>query len=222
MSDQQARMLRTKMVGALIRKSRQERGQSADDTAAAVGLNPSVLNEYESGKRGIPLPDLELLCYHLKVDIEDILAHGPSSQEASQEIKPDVLRPLRQRIIAAQLRQLRQEKMNEIEAVAEAIGIGPEMLEEYERGKSPIPLPELESLSKYYDTPFENFLAHEGPLAHKAAAQPKEDALDLPSDLSDFVRQPDNLPYLRLAAALRRMPEEELRQFAQSLLGDES
>jgi transcriptional regulator with XRE-family HTH domain len=215
-------MLRTKMVGALIRKSRQESGQSADEAAQAIGLNPSVLTEYESGKRGIPLPDLELLCYHLKVDIEHILANKPSSQEPAQEIKPEVLRSLRQRIIAAQLRKLRQEKVEEIPVVAEAVGISPEMLEDYERGKEPIPLSELEALCHYYQAPFEHFLAHEGPLATKAAEPPAEAALNLPQDLLDFIGQPANLPYLHLAAALRQMPAEELKQFAQSILEDES
>jgi transcriptional regulator with XRE-family HTH domain len=215
-------MLRTKMVGALIRKSRQDSGQSVEDTAQAIGLNPSVLNEYESGKRGIPLPDLELLCFHLKVDIEGILASKPSSSEPAQEIKPDVLRPLRQRIIAAQLRKLRQEKVDELETVADAVGIAVENLEEYERGKNPIPLAELEALSEYYDASFDLFMAHEGPLASKTATPPVEAALDLPEDLSDFVRQPANIPYLRLAVVLRQMPEEELRRFAQSLLGETS
>jgi transcriptional regulator with XRE-family HTH domain len=215
-------MLRTKMVGALLRKSRQESNQSIDETAEAIGLNPSVLNEYESGKRGIPLPDLELLCYQLNVDIEDIMANKPTQQKTAEDIKPDVLRSLRQRIIAAQLRKLRQEKMGELDAVAEATGLAPETLEDYERGKNPIPLSELEALCQYYDAPLEQFLAHEGPLARKSAAAPVEATLDLPEDLSDFIRQPDNLPYLRLAAALRQMPEKELRQFAQSLLGEES
>lgn len=222
MSEQQARMLRTKMLGALIRKTRQDSGQSIDETANAVGLNPSVLEEFESGKRGISLPDLELLCFHYNIDVEDILASKSSPKKAAPEIKPDVQRPLRQRIIAAQLRKLRQEKLDEIQAVADAVEISPDALEDYERGKNPIPLPELEALSEYYSTPLENFMAHEGPLARKTQEPAMDTSLELPEDLLAFVRQPENLPYLRLAAALRQMPEKELRQFAQSLLGEDS
>jgi transcriptional regulator with XRE-family HTH domain len=221
-SDQQARMLRTKMVGALIRKTRQDSGQSIEEIAQAMDLNASVLQEYESGQRGIPLPDLELLCYHFDVDIDDVLANKPPGPKAKEEIKPDVLRSLRQRIIAAQLRKLRQDKVAEVDAVAEAIGLTPETLEAYERGNQPIPVPELEALSAYYDAPFEQFFAHEGPLARKSVETPPPDALDLPQDLIEFVGQTSNIPYLRLARALRQMPDEELRQFAQSLIDEEA
>jgi transcriptional regulator with XRE-family HTH domain len=220
-------MLRTKMIGALIRKTRQDEGKSVEDTAQAIALNPSVLNEYESGQRGIPLPDLELLCQHFEVDIQDILANKApgkkaSSKKAAQDQKPDVLRSLRQRIIAAQLRKLRQEQVTEIDVVAEAVGLPPETIEPYERGTQPIPLPELEALSSYYEIPFDHFMVQDKPAPEEPEASPSEPALDLPDDLLAFVRDPKNLPYLRLAVALRQMPEEELRRFAQSIMGNDS
>lgn len=227
MSDQQARMLRTKMIGALIRKTRQDEGTSVEDTAQAIALNPSVLDEYESGQRGISLPDLELLCQHFEVDIRDILANKApgkkaSSKKAAQDQKPDVLRSLRQRIVAAQLRKLRQEQVTEISVVAEGVGLSPESLEPYERGTQPIPLPELEALSSYYKVPFDHFMVQEEPAPEEPEASPSEPVLELPDDLLAFVRDPENIPYLRLAAAMRQMPDEELRRFARSLIGDGS
>lgn len=219
MSDQQAKMLRTKMVGALIRKTRQDRGLTVEDLAQAIALDPDELSEYESGNRGIPLPDLELICHHFDVEIQDILSNKPPVGKPSEAINPGAQRSLRQRLIAVQLRKLRQDHQTELDQAAQSVGLSTETLEAYERGQQPIPLAELEALSTVYGATLEQFLAHEGPLAQIPSAPTPEPAEShLPKDLQDFVNQAENLPYLRLAMALRKMPEEELRQFAQSLI----
>jgi transcriptional regulator with XRE-family HTH domain len=65
MTDPQTRLLRAKMLGALMREVRTENGKSLTEIAELLGISTSTLSSYEHGRKSISLPELEVLAYHL-------------------------------------------------------------------------------------------------------------------------------------------------------------
>lgn len=55
------RLLRDRLIGALLRAAREERGLSLEALAAEVGVAPGTLLAYELGQRPVPLPVLSSL-----------------------------------------------------------------------------------------------------------------------------------------------------------------
>ncbi len=55
------RLLRDRLIGALLRAAREERGLSLEALAAEAGIAPDVLVAYELGQRSIPVPVLSSL-----------------------------------------------------------------------------------------------------------------------------------------------------------------
>jgi transcriptional regulator with XRE-family HTH domain len=57
----QVKLLRQKMIGALLRKGRIDAGLTLEITAAETGLTAEKLKAYELGEQAIPIPDLEVI-----------------------------------------------------------------------------------------------------------------------------------------------------------------
>lgn len=62
--------LRTRMVSVLLRKARLDAGLSVSELSEVSGIDPEEIKSYESGKKKIPLPNLESLANSLNVEIE--------------------------------------------------------------------------------------------------------------------------------------------------------
>jgi len=68
---EQLKALRQKMIGALVRKGRQEAGFTLELLAEKTGLPPEKLQVYEMGDQSIPLPELEFITAALNSSIRD-------------------------------------------------------------------------------------------------------------------------------------------------------
>ncbi|MCS7247298.1 MAG: helix-turn-helix domain-containing protein [Anaerolineales bacterium] len=62
--------VRQRIIGAIIRRCRQDRGISLENLAEQVGIEPSQLERYEMGEEAIPLPFLEAIALALDLKIE--------------------------------------------------------------------------------------------------------------------------------------------------------
>mgnify|MGYP000077962283 CR=1 FL=1 len=62
--------IRQRIIGVLIRKSRQEQGMALEELAEQVGIDPAQLERYEFGEEAIPLPILEALAHVLQLKVE--------------------------------------------------------------------------------------------------------------------------------------------------------
>ncbi|PWH19022.1 MAG: hypothetical protein DDG59_04420 [Anaerolineae bacterium] len=62
--------IRQRMIGVLLRKSRQEQGVSLQELAEQVGIEAEQLERYELGEDAVPLPILEALAHVLNLKIE--------------------------------------------------------------------------------------------------------------------------------------------------------
>jgi transcriptional regulator with XRE-family HTH domain len=218
MTDAQTRLLRAKMLGALMREVRLENGKSLTEVAEVLGISTSTLSSYEHGRKSISLPELELLAYHLDSPLGRFLNPSPEDLEEGRRFDPQIMVTLRQRMIGAQLRQARSEKDLTLKAVAQAVDMPVSRISAYERGERPVPIPDLEGLLKVLDCSMEDFIDKEGPvgewLGDKVAF---ERFLALPEDLRSFFQKPQHIPYLRMAQRLSELDLGDLRAVSQAL-----
>ncbi len=220
MSTKQARFLRAKMLGALMREARLEAGKSIKETAALIGCGSSTLSSYEHGRKSISLPELEILAYHLDMPMRLFLSPSPEELEVEREIKPEIMIMLRQRMIGAMLRKNRSEKDLSIRQLAELVDMPPSRLSAYERGERPITIPDLEIILEVLDLPLEVFMNQEGPVGEWHRNQRAfEHFSQLPVELRSFFIQPDNEPYLRIAARLSGVELDKLDSVLEALRG---
>ena len=151
MMDEQARILRGKILGALLRDARLDAGKSMKEVGKLIGVSSATISSYEHGRRLISLPELELLAYHLDVPLQRFIEPSTEDLEEEPHFDPQVMITLRQRMIAAMLRQRRLELGLSQKQLATAASMPPSRVSAYERGDRAIPIPDLENLLKVLD-----------------------------------------------------------------------
>lgn len=218
MTDKQVRLLRAKMLGAIMREMRLEAGKSLKETANLIGTSSSTLSSYEHGRKAISLPELELLAYHLDVPLRFFTSRVPIEREEGPDFDPAIMVSLRQRMIGAMLRKRRIELDITMRDLAERIEMPTSRVSAYERGVRPVPLPDLESILAILDQSIDDYIDTEGPVGEWNLNQVAfERFLDLPEELREFFMVPGNEPYLRMAERLSRFDLNDLRAALDSL-----
>lgn len=219
MKETQAANLRLKLLGVMLRKARMEAGLSVRETSALLGIRPARLSAYERGERAISLPELELLAFHFRVPLRQLWDPEAALQSSRPQLDASRLLERRHREVAERIKAHREEAGMSNAQMAEATGIPARKLARYQRGERPIPLPDLEKIVNALGHRIEEYLDSEGPIAaweeqHRA----KEIFQQLPQELRDFISDPSNEPYLRLAVQLSQIPAEKLRTLGEGLL----
>ncbi|MGB2894762.1 MAG: helix-turn-helix transcriptional regulator [Anaerolineales bacterium] len=218
MTVRQTRVLRAKMLGALMREKRLETGRSLKDTAKLIGTTTSTLSSYEHGRKSISLPELELFAFHIDTPLRYFTS--PSAGEVGEDYKfdPIIMVSLRQRMIGAMLRKRRLELGMSIRELAAAVDMPSSRVSNYERGVRPVPLPDLESLGDALQQPLDALIEHEGPIGNwHMTQQAFERFCGLPADLRAFFSTPENEPYLQMAERLSKLDLHALQSVAQAL-----
>ncbi len=75
----QVRALRRKIIGALLRKAREAAGKDAAEVAAALGVAPETVQQYERGQLDIPAAQLVVASDILQTPLESFLQSPPST-----------------------------------------------------------------------------------------------------------------------------------------------
>lgn len=213
--------LRDKIIGTLIRDARLSAQKTIEECAAYIGVASNDFEAFELGTKSVSLPELEAISYFLQVPLDHFWERESLSGSASQKPAPDMemLIRLRQRMIGAMIRQARLESKLSVSELAERLGIQDEILESYELGKVPIPLPWLELLSGVLNRSIREFQDQKGPVGNWNAQQRAlRDFKALPTELQTFISKPVNRPYLDLAVRLSGMSVDKLRAVAEGLL----
>lgn len=213
--------VRAKILGVLLRDARQSAGRTAKDCAEILGLSPAGYAAYEAGEASPSLPELELLAYALQVPLSHFFGQTTLAAQTTQRpAAPDpAVLELRDRMIGARLRQARLAAKLKLKDFAERLDVSASLLSDYEYGQKAVPLPELEVIINRLGLTVEDFLEPEGVVGEwESAHRLFERFKRLPPDLRDFVVNPVNEHYLRLAQRLSQMPAEQLRTIATSLL----
>ncbi len=218
MTDKQTRVLRSKMLGALLREARLDSGKSITQLAELLGTSASTLSSYEHGRKSFSLPELELLGYHLDIPLSRVLNPSADDLEEGHQFDPHMMLALRQRMIAAQLRQARHDAGYSMRQLAEMIDMPVSRISAYERGLRSVPIPDLESLLDALDSTLDSLIDRGGPvgawLEEKLAF---EHFRELPDDLRTFFSTPGHEPYLRMAVRLSQLDLADLRAVSDAL-----
>jgi transcriptional regulator with XRE-family HTH domain len=219
MADRQGIQLRTKMIGALLRQARTASGRSLKDAGALLGVSGAVFSSYERGRRGISLPELEVLGYQLDVPIARFLHPARGEAKKRSDLNPSVMISLRQHYIGAMIRSHRTEAELTVSQLARLAGIPSSRLTRYEHGERPVPIAELEAIAEALGRELRDYIDTRGPIGEWEANQEAFAAfLRLPSDLRDFIRSDGAEPYLRMAQRLSDLPIEKVRSLGEGFL----
>lgn len=219
MTDSQALTLRAKILGVMLRDARLSAEKSISKMAAMIGTTRSTLSSYESGRKAISLPELELFAYHLERPLSDFISSSTVRQKRDVDFDPSVLISLRQRMIGALLRKHRSEAGMSIRALAEATDIPAWRISAFERGVRPVPFPQLEVLVAALGQSIEDYIDRDGPIGEWITnEQAFSRILELPTELREFLTKPGNQTYIRMAKQLSELSVEKLRALAEGLL----
>jgi transcriptional regulator with XRE-family HTH domain len=221
MADQEVTELRNRILGILIRSVRDQARASRRDCAAVLGVSVSRFASYEDGTRAISLPELELLARYLEVPLSTFQATASLNEGAkdAQLPNPELFLPLRHRIVGARLRQLRLDRDATQADVAEILGCSASSISDYEYGRRPIPVADLEVICRGFGVTLETFTDHDSEVGQWHQLHSEFDQFkDLPADLRSFVLRPINRSYLELAMKLAEMPAGQLRSIAEGIL----
>jgi transcriptional regulator with XRE-family HTH domain len=218
MTEQQEVLLRNKVLGAMLRQARNKSGKSLKEMAALIGTNPGRLSAYERGLKSISIPELELFSYQLRIPIRSFLGEETGGSTKS-DIDPKVMISLRRRMIGALLKTHRMEANLSIRKLSRETQLPASRIAAYERGTRSIPMPDLEILAERLERRIDDYIDTEGPIGTQEMQLKTVDMFsNLQPDLREFLSNPVNEPYLRLAKRLSELDVDRLRTVAEGLL----
>lgn len=214
--------IKAKKFGVRLAAFRQKKGLTTEIVSQWTGIPNEKLQGIEQGEFTITLPEIELIALKLGFSPETLIA-GELQQPTTAAPDEDTLHQymgLRNRMIALILRQSRLEQGLSFETAASQCGLEVDELKQFESGSKSIPLPVLESLIAAYQIPMASLISQK----NEPEPSPAPDASsflsndDLPEEISEFVNNPANLPYLELARKLSELDAAKLRSIAEGLL----
>lgn len=211
----------SKKMGVLLKVARTRRGESKKSCGDVIGVSSRTITKYESGEKSPSLPELEVLAFYLDLPLENFWEETAPDHQDRMKALPNLEKrlELRNLKIGAALRKFRQESKLSMKEVAEKMGITTYRLKSYEKGDFPVPVAELNALTRLYGHQISDLVVDSGPIAewahnNKVGAE----FLNLPEDLQDFVIKPVNRPYLEIAVKLSQMSVDQMRDVAERLL----
>lgn len=220
MQEPEAATIRSKILGVLLRNARVRAGMTIKDAAESTGFPTSAISDYEYGRRDISLPHLEVLAYTYRVPITYFWSDDPIPDDEDRDLPIEEAMELRRRIIGVLLRQARIEAGYSQKDLAKLLDCPSSRISSYEFGRTDIPLLELEKLADFLEVPLSYFL-DQGLTSsgdQMAGIDELEHLAQLPEDVREFMLQPGNLLYVRVAMQLSSLSAEAIRKVAEGLL----
>ncbi len=219
--EQQRIMLRQRKLGILLYDARLAAGASTDTCARLMGISPDEYTRFEEGMDSPSLPQVETFAYGLNIP----LSHFTGSQALStsspraDDVKLDLIRTLRQKMIGARIMQERTRLNLTAADIALVAGFTEDELVDAEAGNVPISFPRLQLIAELLDIPVGSLYDQQGMIGQWRKQQERDTAFAaLDPELQGFICDPVNLPYLELAVRLSEMDAQKLRSIAESIL----
>lgn len=212
--------LRSKMLGVLIRDARLSAARTTEECGRLLGLPAMTIEAWEYGEAAPDLPQLEMLAYYLDVPVSHFWGQRTMNVDRGEthRVQQEYM-ALRQRMVGALLRQAREREGLSVDAVAETTHLAPEQIDQYEMGEVAIPMHELTVLAGAVNRNMDYFI--DGSSYIGELLQIREEwklFTDLDEDIRAFAANPLNINFIKIAMMYSRMPTDELRKVAESLL----
>lgn len=207
-----------KITGVLMRAAREKMRRAIPEVAQRLGVTPARMRQYEQGKREISLPELEILSLYLKTPLSFFLNKESAVQGTT--LKSPSVEEMRTRraMLGAKLKQARLAEGKTREDCAQAVERTPAMIGRYERGLTDIPITELETLARFLQLTLFDLVAREPADSEMSDVLDLEKLAHLPKDVSAFILESGNLPYLRMAMKFADLPTNRLKELGEILL----
>jgi transcriptional regulator with XRE-family HTH domain len=227
--DAKALDVRSKQIGVLLRAARQRARRSVKECAEWLGCSPHMITQYEYGRRGISLPELELLASLFDTPVSQLWNDDQAVLAQPTETPPsEKVILLRQKEIGVLLRQARKNAGRTQRQCADRLGVSTETISRYEYGTKAVPFSQLEVLASFLGVSLASLLDKELLTSRISISRSGTDVLpardtaaSLPPEIEEFVRNPESLPYLEMALRLYELPRDSLRQLAEAILSTE-
>ena len=219
--EEAARAVRGKILGVLLKDARLAAGKSPAECAETIDCPVSVYKAYELGKKHPSLPELELLAYSFNIPLTHFWGNKTIAAEHRDpsQVPAAELHALRNRLIGAKIRQARLAAKLKLKDFAQEVGLTAGQLSAYEFGRKSTPVPELDMIAARLGLTLDDLTERQGPVGEwDSARRDLERLRQLPAELREFVVQPANETYLRLAQRLSELPADKLRGLAEMLL----
>lgn len=219
--NQQLNQIRSRKLGLLILDARIAARRTPQDCAQAMAIPLELFLEYEKGTQSPSLPEIENLAFYLNTPLE----HFWGKESLSARQKPEnidqkeQLRKIRNRLIGLGIRMERERVRRSLSDLAQITSIPEEIIQQFESGELPVPVPQLEAITHALDMNLEKFFDQKGPVGKWRFELAESDLFfKLSAEQRAFLTAPVNLPYLTLAIRLSNLSAEKLRQIAEAIL----
>ncbi len=215
-------ILRRKILGVKVRQVRTRTGLSSKEIGQVLGISADMMSKIELGERDISLPQLEVIALVCNVPLRYFWSDD-IGQKPNLDFPAIEAMAIRRRIISALLHQIRMEGGRTLEDLAQVVGISADTITNYESGQVGIPIQILETLSEYFDVSIDYFIDQGiAPNQNRAVRAPTlDDVADyaqLSPEIKEFLSNPGNILYLKIAMKLSNLSVEMLRNLAEGLL----
>ena len=213
--DANAIALQRKIIGVLMRAARERAHRSIDQVAQRLGITPARVRQYEKGAHDIALPELEILSLYLQTPLSFFFSKETPAAEIPQPPSESEMRT-RRAFIGTKLKQARLAESATKEECGQAIGRNAATIGRYERGGADIPIGELDQLARFLRVNLYYFI--EKKQGDLTGLLDLDKLARMPKDVREFVLDPANLTYLRMAIKFADLPTERLKELGEILL----
>ncbi|MBN1136871.1 MAG: XRE family transcriptional regulator [Anaerolineae bacterium] len=218
----QAIAIRNRIIGTLVKRARLKAGKSRRECAELLGCSSFAFGQYEQGRWGLSLSQLEVLTRLFKVPLDNLWDDSSIPPDEPEEDAATLRQAmlLRRKILAVQFRQCRRAGGLTQKEMGQLLGRSAGIVGRYERGERDIPLGELEVAAERCGKSLVDFYEDQAyaPDQAEVRLQTTDRLSELPPDVREFVLKPTNALYLRIALLLSSMKADSLRQIAETLL----
>lgn len=210
----EARSVRGRILGVLIRKWRIQAECSPTECAEFMRAAPQMIEAWEYGYSVPCWPQLELLSLYFN----GRTANSRDSALAKDNAARLEYLLLRQRLIGALLRTARETIGWSIDELGERIGLEADAVKRFELGEERIPVSDLAALAQSLKRDLAYFTALPQAPPHSLSWKSTGDSsLESNTELSQFATQSENRAFIELAMAFKHIGPDDLHRIADAL-----
>lgn len=213
-SYEEARSVRGRILGVLIRKWRIQAERTPAECAEFIRSEPQMIEAWEYGDSVPCWPQLELLSLYFNGRSANSRDFALTKDNAAR--REYML--LRQRLIGALLRAARETIGWSTDELGERIGHDADLIKRFELGEDKIPVSDLAALAQCLKRDLAYFTAlPQAPPSSLVTDETSELTAEKHSDLRQFAIQSENRAFIKLAMAFKHIEPDDLHRIADAL-----